>query len=872
MKKAKINAGIKWLYAVLSVFILAGMSRPLAIKAESRGNVAPAAITEDYEEEEFIIEDDTSETLAETWLTPYQEPLYKPCDNDFIYPRLSANEQMVYAALIENAAHPEKDAYIPYLTYTCTAESKEEARSHDPMTPSERAVAASAVLYDHPEFYWSQSIRLLYSYVINGNSYTVTVKVKFSLPGGTDYGSGKALLKERAEALLSDIDMDASKAVIALKVHDALIKNTNYDYEGQSSFTHSAYGAIVNGVAVCDGYAKAYKYLLNKCGITASVVTSTAHAWNLVELGGRYYETDVTWDDSEGTMDYFNLSTARMDDGYYHSRNNGSVTRYLPRAEGGLYTGKYMSHCGKTYENAGPAGGDASLSLKEGDKDGDSWVMDIVDGQGSSVRHSVYKAVTDTDAFTVDTELSSGSRLCLSRIYGIKSGIYDVVVKVIYDNGAVSLFTAPLEINGKFHTESVSVSPASVTMQKDESRTVQFALYPKDSTDPVTWESSDTDVATVDKNGAVKAVGKGTAVITVRSGSCSGSYKVTVNISPLSLSVPSKTELIKGESKDVKAAIVPGDADGTIIWSSSDTKIATVSADGKIKGISAGTCTITGTVKGTSIKASGTVRVWIKEPVVKDISITKNGVKLTWDFVPGASAYGVYRKTDGGTWSMRAVVSSGSWTDISVTSGKKYTYALVCLGRDKKTEISKYGASAKETYFYSPVKVSLSCKDGGLKAEWNSLPGITTYRVYYESGGSWKKAGDVKGTSYTFTGLQSGTTRKVKVRALYDRSPVSGSSNTPSLKFIKAPDVKSLSKVSSKKIKVTWNKSAGAEKYRVYYKEGNGSWKKLVDTSSTSYTWTKAKSGKTYTFRVRCITSNGKDFTSDYGVQKSIKT
>lgn len=80
---------------------------------------------------------------------------------------------------------------------------------------------------------------------------------------------------------------------------------------------HSAYGALVEGDAVCDGYAKAYQYLLYKVGIKAHLATGTTnsggHAWNLVQLDGDWYYTDPTWDDTESEVfyPYFNMTLAQ---------------------------------------------------------------------------------------------------------------------------------------------------------------------------------------------------------------------------------------------------------------------------------------------------------------------------------------------------------------------------------------------------------------------------------------------------------------------------------------------------------------------------------------------------------------------------------
>ena len=72
-------------------------------------------------------------------------------------------------------------------------------------------------------------------------------------------------------------------------------------------------------------------------------------------------------------------------------------------------------------------------------------------------------------------------------------------------------------------------------------------------------------------------------------------------------------------------------------------------------------------------------------------------------------------------------------------------------------------------------------------------------------------------------------------------------------------------------VKISWNKSNGAEKYRVYYKGSKG-WTRMVDTTSTSYIDKDVSSGKNYTYTVRCINSSATKFTSGYDSKgKSIK-
>ncbi len=90
----------------------------------------------------------------------------------------------------------------------------------------------------------------------------------------------------------------------ALLLHDRLAVWTEYDYEGYTSNTlpresYTAYGAFGKRVAVCQGYALAYDYMLERIGIRSDLCPSVQlnHIWNIVYIDGYAYHVDVTWDD-----------------------------------------------------------------------------------------------------------------------------------------------------------------------------------------------------------------------------------------------------------------------------------------------------------------------------------------------------------------------------------------------------------------------------------------------------------------------------------------------------------------------------------------------------------------------------------------------
>ena len=137
-------------------------------------------------------------------------------------------------------------------------------------------------------------------------------------------------LEDKKEELNSVIDNFLRKTITnnmtdyekELAIHDELVKTVNYyDFEDINkipSIKHTAYGALVQNEAVCDGYSKAFKMLLEKAGIQSIVVSGeledVAHAWNIVEIDGKHYHVDVTSDniDEKGKKyiihTYFNLT------------------------------------------------------------------------------------------------------------------------------------------------------------------------------------------------------------------------------------------------------------------------------------------------------------------------------------------------------------------------------------------------------------------------------------------------------------------------------------------------------------------------------------------------------------------------------------
>lgn len=155
----------------------------------------------------------------------------------------------------------------------------------------------------------------------------------------------------------------------------------------------------------------------------------------------------------------------------------------------------------------------------------------------------------------------------------------------------------------------------------------------------------------------------------------------------------------------------------------------------------------------------------------------------------------------------------------------------------------------------------------GVTLQWSEISGAEKYRVFYRVGESgWTIVGDTEETYYTVTGLTSGTTYTFVVRCIDASGEKYTSRYDPegkTVKFLAAPPLNSVSNKCNG-ITVKWNAVTGAEKYRVFYRIGDGKWTPAGDTDGTEYQITGLTSGTVYNITVRCIDAAGTDYTSAY--------
>ncbi len=168
---------------------------------------------------------------------------------------------------------------------------------------------------DHPQHFWLDN-GYRYSY---GADYVVSISPNY-LFSGEALTAARAAFESRVQTFLELLKPGMDDYEKELALHDAIVNSCTYA-DGPNA--HSAYGALVEGRAVCEGYAEAFQYLLHRAGINCMIIDGTGngenHAWNAVKIGGSWYYTDVTWDDPVGQTEllshaYFNLTLAMMNE------------------------------------------------------------------------------------------------------------------------------------------------------------------------------------------------------------------------------------------------------------------------------------------------------------------------------------------------------------------------------------------------------------------------------------------------------------------------------------------------------------------------------------------------------------------------------
>ena len=412
------------------------------------------------------------------------------------------------------------------------------------------------------------------------------------------------------------------------------------------------------------------------------------------------------------------------------------------------------------------------------------------------------------------------------------------------------------------HATSVSLDITEKTAERYDDFQLTATIAPLNFTDAVVWTSSNEEVATVSDTGYVEICGVGTAVITVTAGNVKAACKITVPqlIDWIEFD-EDEIELKAGQTYQLKPYISPSDATNKKLkYTSSDTKVAEVSASGLVTAKSEGEAKIrAAATDGSDEYAVCYVTVTGKAKVTgitldRTSAEVKRGEKLTLN-VTVSPSYASNKK----------VVWKSANTKIATVDANGSVTAKA-PGRTKITvtsaENSSYQASCTVTV---PYKITYKLNKGK-----NNASNPSTY---------YGKKVTLKNPSrkgYAFAGWYTDAKFKKKITS------ISNSAKSDYILYAKWTKVKvakasltSAKNSKSKQILLKYKKVSGAKGYEISYSTDK-KFKKAVtkkNTAKTSYTISKLKKGKIYYVRIRAyrMDSTGKKVYGKYSSMKKVK-
>ena len=176
--------------------------------------------------------------------------------------------------------------------------------------------AWNAYTYDNMDVFYIDVEKVVLTTTTTSIGFFNTHKVKLSNGSNTSYLKDNFNSQRKIDTTLNTLNSIKNTVKQQLstssdyekikKVHDWLIDNVEYDMDFEGEEPYSIVGALTHGMAVCEGYARSFKYLMDTLEVPCILISGTAtnsdgqtesHAWNYVELNGNWYAIDVTWDD-----------------------------------------------------------------------------------------------------------------------------------------------------------------------------------------------------------------------------------------------------------------------------------------------------------------------------------------------------------------------------------------------------------------------------------------------------------------------------------------------------------------------------------------------------------------------------------------------
>lgn len=175
--------------------------------------------------------------------------------------------------------------------------------------------AIDAYTYDNPEIFYIDFTKLYMNMETTTKGNKKSYKIFLNEGNGYSYLKDNFSTKAKVDSAMNEVEQIRNYIIQNKKsddyqnvkmVHDYLVENIEYDEVSSGDNAYNLYGALIYKKCVCEGYAEAFKYIMDGLNIPCVIVSGKAtnsegktenHAWNYVQLNGNWYAIDCTWDD-----------------------------------------------------------------------------------------------------------------------------------------------------------------------------------------------------------------------------------------------------------------------------------------------------------------------------------------------------------------------------------------------------------------------------------------------------------------------------------------------------------------------------------------------------------------------------------------------
>ena len=566
-------------------------------------------------------------------------------------------------------------------------------------------------------------------------------------------------------------------------IYDWITRNVRYDYAnlGNDSYLlqYTAYAAVINRTAVCNGYASLFYRLANDAGIDCRFITGTAggyHAWNIVRMdNGKYYCLDATWDEGQTNYRYFLKGTTEFgqdhtvitdeNNTYFWNQYPVSATDFDPNAP------------------LPPAAPTVTMTYSDSGKPKLTW--NAVSGATSyrvfrsESRGTGYSLLGTT---TATSYVNTGAAVGKTYYYRVKA------VNSVGTSGYSNI------VSGKAKT----AAPAAPSVTIGNSSTGKPQLTWKAVSGAVKYEV----YRSTRQNSGYSLLGTTTSTSYVNTGASTGTtyyYRVkAVNRNGMAsgysnivsgkakAAAPAAPSVTAGNSSTGKPRLTWKAVSGAVSYriyrsesrgtgysllgtTSSTSYVNTGAAVGKTYYYRVKAVNRDGMASGYSNIVSCKAKA--AAPAAPSVTAGNSSTgkpRLTWKAVSGAVSYRIYRSESRGTgYSLLGTTSSTSYTNTGAKAGKTYYYRVKAVNRDGMASGYSNIVSGKATLPAPVLNIGLSVSSGKPMLAWDAVPGATSYRIYRSTsrGTGYSLLATTTSTSYVNTSAAKGTTYYYRVKA-----------------------------------------------------------------------------------------------------------